>query len=93
MVNVCGENHAKWLQDVPNRIQEAVLHGVRSGAVNALAAAQLRHGAQLLESVTSNFIEESNDKGFQELMEEFTPLCRYNGVVLIGQRHHRPCLL
>jgi len=61
------------LQDVPNRIQEVALHGVRSGAANALAVAQLRHGVQLLKSLTPNFIEEGNDEGIEELVEEFAP--------------------
>jgi hypothetical protein len=38
-----------------------------------LAAAQLRHGAQLLESLTLDFVTESDDEGFEELMEEFAP--------------------
>jgi len=44
MVNTCGETQAERLQDVRDRVREAVLYGVRSGAANALAVAQLRLG-------------------------------------------------
>lgn len=44
-VNAHGETQVERLRDVPNRIQEVALHGVRSGAAEALAAAQLSHGA------------------------------------------------
>jgi hypothetical protein len=54
---------------VVDHVRKAILHDVRSGAANALAAAQLYHGAQLSESLTLDFIIESNDEGFEELME------------------------
>jgi hypothetical protein len=41
---------------------------------NALAAAQLHHRVQLSESLTPNFIAESNEEGFEELMDEFAPM-------------------
>ena len=72
-MNARGETHVEWLYDVPNYIWEADFHGVHSGAAKALAAAQLRHGAHLWESLTPDFVAESNDEGFEELMEEFAP--------------------
>jgi hypothetical protein len=33
--------------------------------------AQLRHGAQLSKSLTWDFVAESNEEGFEELMDEF----------------------
>jgi hypothetical protein len=56
------------------------------------AAAQVHHEAQLSKSVTLNFVAESNDEGFEELMEEFAPLWRCRGAVLIALRHHCSCL-
>jgi hypothetical protein len=50
-----------------------MLHGVCLGAAGALAAAQLCDGAQLLESLTPDFIKEYNDKDFDDLVEEFAP--------------------
>jgi len=58
---------------VPDRVWEAILHGVRSGATNTLAAVQLHDGGQLSESLSLDFIAESNDEGFEKLMVEFAP--------------------
>lgn len=44
-VNARGETVMESLQDIPVRVREIALHGVRSGAADALAYAQLRHGA------------------------------------------------
>ena len=59
---------------MPDCVQEIALHGLRSGAVSMLAAAQLRHVAQLSEFLASDFVEECNDEDFDELVEEFA-LC------------------
>jgi len=58
---------------MPDRIREIALHGVHLGAAGALAAAQLRHGAQLLEHLALDFVQECNDEDFDELVEEFAP--------------------
>ena len=39
MVNACRETHVERLQDVPDRVWEITLHGVRLGATGALVAA------------------------------------------------------
>jgi hypothetical protein len=82
MVNACGKTQMERLQDVPNRIREITLHGVRSGAAGALAGAQLRDGAQLSETLTPDFIEECNDEDFDELAEEFAPCA--NAMALVS---------
>ena len=61
------------LLDVPDCVREIALHGVRSGAAGALAAAQMHHGAQLPEFLAPDFVEECNDEDFDELVEEFAP--------------------
>jgi hypothetical protein len=63
-VNACGKTQAERLQDVRDSVREIALHHVRSGAAGALAAAQLRHGAQLLEHLALDFFEEYNDEDF-----------------------------
>ena len=49
-VNARGPVLAIHLRDIPNRIREVALHGVRHGAATALATAQARssHNLQLL---------------------------------------------
>jgi hypothetical protein len=59
------------LNDIAPRAEEIALHGIRAGAVAALAAAQLRHGVQLADSLTPTFVEECMDEGFNQLVEEF----------------------
>jgi hypothetical protein len=73
MVKARGETQAEHLQDVPDHVWEAVLHGIHSGGANALAAAQLCHRAHFLEFLTLDFVAESNEEGFKELMDEFAP--------------------
>jgi hypothetical protein len=72
-VNARGETMAERLQDVPVRIQEVTLHGVRSGAANALAAAQLSEGLELVDSLVPSFIDECADPAFADLVDEFAP--------------------
>jgi hypothetical protein len=69
---------------MPDHFQEIALYFVRSGASAALAAALLRHGAQLLESFTPEFIEECNDEDFDELAEEFAPYTNAMALVLLS---------
>jgi hypothetical protein len=60
------------LNDIAPSAEEIALHGVHAGAAAGVAAAQLRHGVQLADSLTPTFVEECMDKGFDELVEEFT---------------------
>ena len=46
-VNARGTVPVARLHDIPNRVREVALHGVRHGAVMALAAAQARSGHNL----------------------------------------------
>jgi hypothetical protein len=69
--NTRGETPAERLQDIPARVQEIAIHGVHSGAGDALATAQLRHMVQLSDSLTPSFAEERADEGFDDLVEEF----------------------
>jgi len=73
VVNARGETQVERLQDMPDHVWEIVLHGIRSGAAGALAATQLRHGAQLSEHLAPDFVEECNNRDFDELVEEFAP--------------------
>jgi hypothetical protein len=59
------------LNDIAPHAVEIALHGVRAGAAAALAAAQLRHGVQLADTLTPTFIEECMDEGFNQLVKEF----------------------
>ena len=46
-VNARGVVPVVRLYDVPNRVTEVALHGVRHGAATALAVAQIRSGHEL----------------------------------------------
>ena len=46
-VNARGAIPAARLHDIPNRVREVALHGVRHGAATALATAQARSGHNL----------------------------------------------
>ena len=72
-VNARGETVAERLQDIPVRIREVALHGVRSGAADALAATQLSEGLELADSLVPSFIDERADPAFADLVEEFAP--------------------
>jgi hypothetical protein len=72
-VNARGETVTERLQDIPVRIWEIALHGVRSGAADALAAAQLSEGLELADSLVPSFIDERADPSFVDLVEEFAP--------------------
>jgi hypothetical protein len=72
-VNARGETVAERLQDIPVRIREIALHGVRSGAADMLAAAQLSEGLELADSLIASFIDERADLSFVDLVEEFAP--------------------
>ena len=72
-MNARDETVAERLQDVPVRIQEVALHGVRSGAADALAAAQLSEGLELADSLVPSFVDERVDPSFADLVEEFAP--------------------
>jgi hypothetical protein len=70
-VNACDGTTVEHLNEIEPYVEEIAIHGVRAGAAGALATAQLRHGVQLVDSLTPTFIEECMDEGFDELVEEF----------------------
>lgn len=74
LVNARGETTVERLRDVPDRIREVALHGVRSGAADALAAVELREGLELSGTLSLSFLKERSYKGFKDLVEEFGPL-------------------
>ena len=73
------------LHDIPNRVREVALHGVRHGAAMALAAAQARsgHNLRLLpcgfpdavhpgdhERLTEDFLSAANSVAFNTLADD-----------------------
>jgi hypothetical protein len=70
-VNARGDTVVERLNEIAPCAEEIDLHGVHTGAAVALAAAQLHHGVQLVDSLTPTFLEECMDEGFDELVEEF----------------------
>jgi hypothetical protein len=73
-VNAHGDTDAERLQDIPTCILEVALHSIHHGVANALAFAQSQSGVDLLDTLFPNFVEERNQKGFDELREGLVSL-------------------
>lgn len=73
-VNARGDMEVERLQDIRVRIREVALHGVREGAIHALAATQLRDGADLHWSLTPHFVDARHQDDYDDLVEAFVPL-------------------
>ena len=58
------------LHDIPNRVREVALHGVRHGAAMALAAAQTRSG-QNLQLLPHGFPAIERPGDHERLVDEF----------------------
>ena len=84
-VNARGAVPIVRLYDIPNRVREVALHGVRHGAATALAAAQARsgHNLQLLphgfpnavhpgdhERLTEDFLSAADSVAFNTLADD-----------------------
>jgi hypothetical protein len=78
-LNTRGDTLEARLQDVPVRAREVARHGVRHGAVVALAIAQARSGHDL-HSVEPSFPEEENPDDYHDLVDDF----KGAGVVVVN---------
>ena len=69
-VNARGSPIATRLQDIPARIQEIALHGVRHGAAVALTVAQVQTGYEL-HAMDTGFPMGDGPKEHEDLLESF----------------------
>ena len=69
-VNARGAVLVVHLHDIPNRVMEVALHGVRHGAVMALAAAQT-HSGHNLWLLPHGFLDEAHPRDHERLIEDF----------------------
>ena len=70
-VNARGSSIDVRLQDIPARILEIVLHGVRHGASVALTVAQVRTRHEL-HAMETGFPVGDGPEEHEDLLEEFT---------------------
>ena len=84
-INARGAVPVIRLHDIPNRVREVALHGIRHGAAMALAAAQARSGHNLCllphgfpdamhpedhERLTEGFLGVANSVSFSTLTDD-----------------------
>jgi len=69
-VNARGAVPIVYLHDIPNRVREVALHGVRHGAATALATAQARSGHNL-RLLPHGFPNAVPPEDHEHLIEEF----------------------
>ena len=69
-VNARGAVLVVCLHDIPNRVREVALHGVRHGAATALAAAQACSG-QNLQLLPHGFLDAAYPGDQERLVEDF----------------------
>ena len=69
-VNARGVVPVVHLHDIPNRVREVALHGVRHGATMALAAAQARSGHNL-RLLPHGFPDATYPREHEGLVEDF----------------------
>ena len=69
-VNARGAILVVHLHDIPNRVREVALHGVRHGAATALAAAQARSGKNL-QLLPHGFLDATYPGEQERLVEDF----------------------
>ena len=69
-VNARGTVLVVRLHDIPNRVREVALHGVRHGAATALAAAQA-HSGQNLQLLPHGFLDVAYPGEQEHLVEDF----------------------
>ena len=70
------------LHDIPNRVREVALHGVRHGAAMALASAQAHFGHEL-RFLPHGFLATTHPGDYEHLVEEFFSIA--NPVAFISQ--------
>jgi hypothetical protein len=69
MMNARGALLTDRLQDIPNHAREIASHGVRQGAIVALAVVQTQLGHEL-RTLHYIFLEGEDQAGFDELDED-----------------------
>ena len=70
-VNARGTVLVVRLHDIPNRVREVALHGVRHGAAMALAAAQAHSGHNLC-LLPHGFLDTAHPREHERLVEDFS---------------------
>ena len=78
-VNVRGAIPVARLHDIPNRVREVALHGIRHGAAMALAAAQV-HSDHDLQLLPHGALVTRYPRDYEHLVEDFSDAA--NSVVL-----------
>ena len=68
--NARGTISVVRLHNIPNRVREVVLHGVRHGAATALATAQA-HSGHNLQLLPHGFLDAVPPGDHERLIEEF----------------------
>ena len=69
-INARGAILVVHLHDIPNRVREVALHGVRHGAVMALASAQIHSGHEL-RFLPHGFLAAAHPEDCERLIEDF----------------------
>ena len=69
-INARGTVPVVFLHDIPNRVREVALHGLRHGAATALAAAQARSGHNL-RLLPHGFPDAAHPGDHERLVEDF----------------------
>ena len=69
-INARGAILVVCLHDIPNRVREVALHGVRHGAATALAAAQA-HSGYNLRLLPHGFPDAVHPREHERLVEDF----------------------
>ena len=70
-INARGSSIDAHLQDVPVRVWEIALHGIRHGATVALTVAQVQTGYEL-HAMETSFPMDDGPEEHEDLLEEFT---------------------
>ena len=70
-VNARGAVPVVRLHDIPNRVREVALHGIRHGAAMQLAAAQARSGHNLC-LLPHGFLDAVHPREHEHLVEDFS---------------------
>ena len=70
------------LHDIPNRVREVALHGIRHGAAMALASAQVHSGHEL-RFLPHGFLATTHSGDYEGLIEDFSSAA--NSVAFISQ--------
>ena len=84
-INARGAILVVRLYDIPNRVREVALHGVRHGAAMALAAAQV-HSSHDLRLLPRGAPATGYPRDYEPLVEDFSDAA--NSVVLTSQANN-----